>query len=103
ALAVTTATRSQALPDVATVGDFVSGYEASAIFGLGSPRDTPVEIVGRLNREINAAFHDPTMKARIAESGASVFAGSPAEFGTLIADEIEKWAKVVKFSGAKPD
>src|SRR5262245_10454165 len=102
-LAVTAATRSRALPDVPAVGDFVPGYEASAIFGLGAPRDTPVEIVDRLNREINAAFRDPTMKARIAESGASVLAGSPAEFGTLIADEIEKWAKVVKFSGAKPD
>jgi tripartite-type tricarboxylate transporter receptor subunit TctC len=102
-LAVTTATRSQALPDVPTVGDFVPGYEASAIFGLGAPRDTPVEIVDRLNREINAAFRDPTIRARITESGASVLAGSPAEFGALIADEIEKWAKVVKFSGAKAD
>jgi tripartite-type tricarboxylate transporter receptor subunit TctC len=102
-LAVTTATRSQALPDVPTVGDFVPGYEASVIFGLGAPRNTPVEIVDRLNREINAALADASVKARIAASGASVLAGSPTEFGRLIADEIEKWAKVVKFSGAKPD
>ena len=101
-LAVTTATRSQALPDVPTVGDFVLGYEASAIFGLGAPRHTPVEIVDRLNQEINAAFRDPTIRARIAESGASVLAGSPAEFGRLVVDEIEKWANVVKFSVAKP-
>jgi tripartite-type tricarboxylate transporter receptor subunit TctC len=102
-LAVTTATRSQALPDLPTVGDFVPGYEASVIFGLGAPRNTPVEIVDRLNREINAALADASMKARIAASGASVLASSPTEFGRLIADEIKKWAKVVKFSGAKPD
>ena len=102
-LAVTSATRSQALPDLPTVGNFVPGYEASVIFGLGAPRNTPVEIVDRLNREINAALADASVKARIAASGASVLAGSPTEFGRLIADEIEKWAKVVKFSGAKPD
>jgi tripartite-type tricarboxylate transporter receptor subunit TctC len=102
-LAVTGATRSETLPDLPTVGDFVPGYEASAAFGLGAPRTTPADIVDRLNREINAALVDPTMKARIADTGASVLAGSPVDFGRLIAEETEKWAKVVKFSGAKPD
>jgi tripartite-type tricarboxylate transporter receptor subunit TctC len=102
-LAVTTATRSQVLPDLPTVGDFVPGYEASATFGLGAPGGTPAEIIDRLNGEINAALANVSIKARIADSGASVLAGSPAEFGRLIADEVKKWAKVVKFSGAKPD
>jgi len=103
ALAVTTATRSQALPDVPTVGDVVPGYEASAAYGVGAPKNTPAEIVGRLNSEINAALADPKMKARLADLGGEVLAGSPADFGKLIAEETEKWAKVVKFSGAKPD
>jgi tripartite-type tricarboxylate transporter receptor subunit TctC len=102
-LGVTTATRSQALPDLPTVGDFVPGYEASGTFGLGAPRGTPPEIIERLNGEINAALASPPIRARIADSGASVLAVSPAEFERLIAQEIEKWAKVVKFSGAKPD
>jgi tripartite-type tricarboxylate transporter receptor subunit TctC len=101
-LAVTTATRSQMLPDLPTLGEFVPGYEASAIFGLGAPKNTPAEIVNRLNEEVNAALHDPAISARITSTGASVLAGSPAELGKLIAEEIEKWAKVVKFSGAKP-
>ena len=103
ALAVTTATRSEALPDVPTVGDFVPGYEASAWFGLGAPKDTPAEIVDKLNKEINAGLADPKLKARLADLGGTALAGSPADFGKLIADETEKWAKVVKFSGAKPD
>jgi len=103
ALAVTTATRSEALPEVPTVGEFVPGYEASAFFGIGAPKDTPAEIVETLNKEINAGLVDPQLKARIAELGGTVLALSPADFGKFIADETEKWAKVVKFSGAKPD
>jgi tripartite-type tricarboxylate transporter receptor subunit TctC len=103
ALAVATATRSPALPDVPTVSDFVPGFEASAWYGVAAPRNTPAEIVEKLNAEINAAFADPKIKARLADLGGMVLAGSPADFGKLIAEETEKWAKVVKFSGAKPD
>ena len=103
ALAVTTATRSEALPEVPTVGEFVPGYEASAFFGIGAPKNTPAEIVEKLNKEINAGLVDPQLKARIAELGGTVLALSPADFGKLLADETEKWAKVVKFSGAKPE
>ena len=103
ALAVTTAMRSQALPDVPTVGDFVPGYEASNWVGVVAPKNTPAEIVERLNKEINAALADPKMKARLADLGGTLLPGSPADFGKLIADETEKWAKVVKFSGAKAD
>jgi tripartite-type tricarboxylate transporter receptor subunit TctC len=103
ALAVTTATRSEALPDIPTVGDSVLGYEASSVYGLGAPKNTPADIVEKLNKEINVALADPKMKARLADLGGTVLPGSPAEFGKLIADETEKWAKVVKFSGAKPD
>jgi len=103
ALAVTTTTRSEALPDIPTVPDFVSGYEASAFFGIGAPKSTPAEIVERLNKEINAALADPKMKSRLADFGGTALPGSPADFGKLIADETEKWAKVVKFSGARPD
>jgi tripartite-type tricarboxylate transporter receptor subunit TctC len=102
ALAVTTATRSGGLPDVPTVADFVPGYEASSVYGLGAPRNTPAEIVGRLNKEINAALADPTVKARLADLGGTVLAGSPTDFAKVIADETEKWAKVVKFAGIKP-
>jgi tripartite-type tricarboxylate transporter receptor subunit TctC len=102
-LAVTTATRSQALPDVPALGDFVPGYEASAATGVGVPNGTPAGIVEALNKEINAAFTDPKMKARLADTGGIVLPGSPADFGRLIAEETEKWAKVVKFSGAKPN
>jgi tripartite-type tricarboxylate transporter receptor subunit TctC len=103
ALAVTTATRSMALPDVPTVGDFVPGYEASSWYGIGVPKGTPAEIVDTLNKEVNIALADPKMQARFADLGATALAGSPADFGKLIADEIEKWAKVVKFAGIKAD
>ena len=102
-LAVTTATRADALPDLPTVGDFVPGYEATSWFGIGAPKDTPPEIIATLNKEINAAIANPKIKARLIDLGGTVLPGSPADFGKLIADETEKWAKVVKFSGAKPD
>jgi tripartite-type tricarboxylate transporter receptor subunit TctC len=102
-LAVTTASRLEALPDIPTVGEFVAGYEASGWQGLGAPRNTPVEIVDKLNKEINAGLADSKMRARVADMGGTVLTGSPADFGKLIADETEKWGKVVKFSGAKPD
>ena len=101
ALAVITAARSEALPDVPALGEFLSGYEASSVWGLGAPRTTPVEIVDILNREINAALDNPQIKARLAELGGTPLPGSPAEFSRLIADEIEKWAKVIKFAGVK--
>src|SRR5262245_19184369 len=100
-LAVTSASRSDALPDVPTVGDFVPGYEASAWFGVGAPKGTPVEIVDKLNKEINAGLVDPKIKARLADLGASVLAGSPADFGKLIAEETEKWAKVIRAANIK--
>jgi tripartite-type tricarboxylate transporter receptor subunit TctC len=103
ALAVATATRSPALPDVPTVGDFVPGFEASAWYGVAAPKGTPAEIVDKLNAEIHAAFADPRIKARLTELGGMVLAGSAADFGKLIADETEKWGKVVKFAGAKAD
>ena len=102
ALAVTTATRSDALPDVPTVGEFVPGYEASIWFGVGAPKGTPTEIVENLNKEINAGLADPKIKAQLADLGGAVLALSPAEFGKLIAAETEKWGKVVKFAGIKP-
>jgi tripartite-type tricarboxylate transporter receptor subunit TctC len=103
ALAVTTATSSPALPDVPTIASIVPGYEASAVTGIGAPRGTPAEIIDTLNTAINAAFADPDMKARLADTGGIALAGSAAEFGKILAEETEKWAKVVKFSGAKPD
>ena len=102
ALAVTTAKRSEALPDVPTLGESVPGYEASAVAGIGAPANTPAEIIDRLNREINAAFTDPAMKARLLDTGGVVLPGSPAEFGRLMAEETEKWAKVIKASRPKP-
>ena len=101
ALAVTTRERSELLPDVPTVDDFLPGYEASAWYGVGAPRDTPAEIVERLNKELNAAFADPRTKARIAELGGTPLPGSPADFNRFVAKEVEKWSKVVEFSGAK--
>ena len=102
-LAVTGATRSEALPDIPTVGDFVPGFEASALQGIGAPKDTPAEIVDKLNKEINAGLADPRLKARFADLGATVFVVSPADFGKFIADETEKWAKVIKFAGARAE
>jgi len=103
ALAVTTATRSPVLPDIPTVSDFVPGYEASSWHGVGVPKDTPAEIIDKLNKEINAALTDPKFKARLADLGGTALPGSPADFGKFIADETEKWAKVVKFAGLKPE
>jgi tripartite-type tricarboxylate transporter receptor subunit TctC len=102
ALAVTTATRSKALPDIPTMGEFVPNYEASAVWGLGAPRNTPTEIIDKLNKEVNAALDDPKMKARLADLGGTPLPGSPAQFGKLIADETEKWAKVIKSAGIQP-
>jgi tripartite-type tricarboxylate transporter receptor subunit TctC len=103
ALAITTATRAEALPDIPTVGEFVRGYEASSIFGLGAPRNTPTEIIDKLNKEINAALAEPTFKARLVSLDATVLGGSPADFGKVIADETEKWGKVIKFANIKPE
>jgi tripartite-type tricarboxylate transporter receptor subunit TctC len=102
-LAVTTATRADVLPDLPTVGDFVPGYEATSWFGVGVPKNTPAEIIEKLNKEINAALADPKIKARLVDLGGTVLPGSPAEFGKLIADETEKRAKVIKFAGIKPE
>ncbi|HEY3643150.1 MAG TPA: tripartite tricarboxylate transporter substrate binding protein, partial [Xanthobacteraceae bacterium] len=103
ALGVTTATRSDELPDVPTIAEFVPAYEASQWYGIGAPRNTPAAVIERLNRETNAVLAEPGMKARLAELGASVLSGSPADFGKLIVEETAKWAKVVKLSGARPD
>ena len=100
---MTTATRSEALPDIPTVGEFVPGYEASQWYGIGAPKNTPAEIVEKLNNEINAGLADPKIKARLADLGGTALAGSPADFGKLIADETEKWGKVVKSVGIKAD
>jgi tripartite-type tricarboxylate transporter receptor subunit TctC len=102
-LAITSTTRSELLPDVPTLADFVPGYESSAWYGVGAPKGTPAEIVDRLNKEVNAFLVDPKMKMRIAEMGAITVAGSPADFGKLVADETEKWGKVVKFAGVKAE
>jgi tripartite-type tricarboxylate transporter receptor subunit TctC len=103
ALAVTTATRLEILPDVPTVGEFVPGYEASAVNGIGAPKDTPAEIIGTINAEINAALADAKLKSRFAAMGALALPGSDADFGKMIVAETEKWARVVKFSRAKPE
>jgi tripartite-type tricarboxylate transporter receptor subunit TctC len=103
ALAVTAATRSDALPDTPTVAEFLPDYEASLWYGIGAPRNTPVEVIDKLNKEINAALADLRMKARIVDLGGDVLALSPADFGKLIADETEKWAKVIKSVGIKAE
>ena len=100
-LAVTGAGRSETLPDLPTVADFLPGYEATSWYGLGAPKGTPAEIVEKLNREVNAILAEPKTKARFLELGASMLPGSASDFGKLVADETEKWGKVVKFSGAK--
>jgi tripartite-type tricarboxylate transporter receptor subunit TctC len=103
ALAVTSATRSAALPDIPTLGEFVPGYEARGWFGLGAPKNTPAEIIDTLNRKINSGLADPTMKARIADLGGTPMSMTPAEFGKFIADETEKWGKVIRAANIKPD
>jgi tripartite-type tricarboxylate transporter receptor subunit TctC len=103
ALAVNTATRSEMLPDVPTVGEFLPGFEASAFFGIGAPRNTPAEIIDKLNKEINAGLADPKIKTQLAGLGGPILRGPPADFGKLIAAETEKWAKVIKFAGIRPD
>jgi tripartite-type tricarboxylate transporter receptor subunit TctC len=90
------------LPDIPTVGDFVPGYEASSWYGVGIPKNTPTEIVNKLNKEINAGLADPKIKARLADLGGTPLVGSPADFGKFIADETEKWAKVIRSANIKP-
>ena len=103
ALAVSTATRSDVLPDLPTISEFLPGFEASVFYGIGAPKDTPPEIVERLNKEINAGLADPNLKARLTELGGAELPGSPADFGKLIANETEKWAKVIKFANIKAE
>jgi tripartite-type tricarboxylate transporter receptor subunit TctC len=103
ALAVAIAARSEVLPDLPTVAEFVPGYAADNWYGVGAPKNTPVEIVDKLSKEINAGLADPKIKARLADLGGMVLGGSPVDFRKHIADETEKWGKVVKFSGAKVD
>jgi tripartite-type tricarboxylate transporter receptor subunit TctC len=103
ALAVTTAARLEALPGIATVGEFVPGYEASGFYGLGAPKNTPLEIIDKLNKEINAGLADPKMRARIADTGGTLLTGSTADFGKLIAEETDKWGKVIRAANIKPD
>jgi tripartite-type tricarboxylate transporter receptor subunit TctC len=102
-LAVTATKPTELLPGVAPVADFVPGYEASSMYGLGAPRNTPADIVDKLNAEINSALADPRMKARVTDMGGATLASSPAQFAAIVAAEVDKWGKVVKFSGAKPD
>jgi tripartite-type tricarboxylate transporter receptor subunit TctC len=103
ALAITTAARSEALPDIPTVGEFVPRYEASSIFGFGAPKDTPAEIIDKLNKEINAGLGDPEIKAHLADLDGTVLVGSPADFGKLIAEETEKWGKVIHAANIKAE
>ncbi len=103
ALAVTSASRSEALPDLPTVSEFLPGYEATSFEGLGAPKNTPGEILAKLNKEANAASVDPKFRTRLADLGGVPLPGSPSDFGKLIADETEKWAKVIKFAGIKAD
>ena len=100
---MTTATHSEILRGTPTVSEFLPGYEASGFFGVGAPRNTPAEIINRLNKEINVALADPKLKARLADLGGMVISGSPADFEKLIAEETDKWARVVKFASIKPE
>jgi tripartite-type tricarboxylate transporter receptor subunit TctC len=100
-LAVTSATRSAVLPDIPTVGEFLPGYDGSGFFGVGAPRNTPAEIIQKLNSEINAGLADPTIKERLADLGGAPIPMTPAEFGKLIAAETEKWAKVIRTANIK--
>jgi tripartite-type tricarboxylate transporter receptor subunit TctC len=102
-LAVTSATRWDGLPDIPTVGDFVPGYEASSVFGLGAPKKTPVGLIDKLNKEVNAGLDDPKLKARLIDLGGTLLAGSPADFGKLIADDTEKWGKVIRAAKIKAE
>ena len=102
-MAVTTAKRLAVLPDVSAMDEFLPGYEASGWYGIAAPKATPPEIVDKLNREINAGLAEPRIKAQLADLGGTALAGSPADFGRLIAHETEKWAKVVKFAGIKAE
>src|SRR5262249_23528349 len=102
-LAVTSAMRSEALPDLPTVGEFVPGYEISAWYGVGAPKGTPAEVIDRLNQEINAILADPKAKARFADLGGTALVGSPADFGKYIAEETEKWGKVIQSLNIKAD
>jgi tripartite-type tricarboxylate transporter receptor subunit TctC len=103
ALAVTAATRSEILPDIPTMAEFVPGYEASTWFGVGAPRGTPAAIIDTLNREINSGLADPKTRRQLADQSGTALPGSPGEFGKLIAEETEKWGKVVKFAGIQPE
>ncbi|MGH6710293.1 MAG: Bug family tripartite tricarboxylate transporter substrate binding protein [Bradyrhizobium sp.] len=103
ALAITTATRSEALPNIPTIGEFVAGYEASSVFGLGAPRNTPTEIIDKLSNAISAALAHPGFKARLAHLDGTALGGSPADFGKLIAEETEKWRKVIRLANIKPE
>jgi tripartite-type tricarboxylate transporter receptor subunit TctC len=103
ALAVTTATRSEALPDVPTVAEFLPGFEASSWWGVGAPRGTPAEIIGKLNREINAGLADPSIKQRLAELGGAPVTMTAPEFGSFVSDDTQKWAKVIRAANIKPD
>ena len=103
ALGVTTAQRADVLPNVPSIAEFVPGYEAGGWYGIGVPKNVPAEVVDKLNREMNACLADPKLQARIADLGGVALTGSPADFGRLIAEETDKWAKVVRFSGAKAE
>jgi tripartite-type tricarboxylate transporter receptor subunit TctC len=103
ALAVTSAQRQEVLRDVPALSEFFPGYEANGWYGIGAPKATPTEIIEKLNKEINAALADPTMKGRLADLGCNVFAGSPADFGKFIANETGKWAKVIRTANIKPE
>ncbi len=102
-LAVTGTTRSDLLPDIPTVSDFIPGFEASSWYGLGAPRNTPADVIDKLNTTVNAILADPAVKKRFADMGATLITSTPVNFGKYVAEETEKWGKVVKFSGAKPD